>query len=227
MFNLEPEDAEFLIACCIGDGGLRVQKGCVSLTLKHGDRQREYIHYKAAELNRILRRNCAVRAINNSGYPGWSFTVTNTEQLKPIHAELYGDGEKRVTEKLLVNLGVRAFAVWWMDDGSLTIRKQLTSAGNITNGARIGWLSTYTRTIGESELIAEWVSGIIGAKPLSLLQKGRWRLHFNSHALRLLCPILEPHIIPSLKYKVDFGAIYQKRRQTSPSMFLPKNKQMR
>lgn len=221
---MDAKSLEFLTACCIGDGCLyRCSKGYVSLSIKHGAKQRSYLEHKAARLNEILGSSAKVRDINNNGYPGSEYRVYSTKVLTPLHRELYGSGKKTVTQRCLDSMGAAGFAVWWMDDGSLTIIKRKTKSGGVTNGARIGWLSTYTETRSESEMIAEWIEGVIGFRPRALPNKGKFRLHFNSHALRKLCPVLQPYMIPSMSYKTDFGAINKIHVQTSPAMFTPKH----
>lgn len=220
--ELNDRDLEFVKACCLGDGHLKVAKGCTSLSMTHAAKQSEYLRFKAYELNRILGRSANVAEFDNSGYPGVRYSVSRTDVLTPIRNDLYVDGKKRVTERFLSGLGDLALAIWWMDDGSLTVRKRTTKSGTITNGARIGWLSTYTDTESESQLIADWVGSLTGFAPRVYGSKGKFRVGFNSHSLRALCPTISSYVIPSMQYKVDFRAKNKKRLETSPSMFMRK-----
>lgn len=229
--DLDAHSFEFLLACCIGDGTLHravdkrsgTERVYYSLRFNHSLKQKKYLEYKATRLNEILGSKGTVRSFDNNGYPGVRFSAGNTEILQSFFALLYPNGKKTVTEECLGYIGLPGLAVWWMDDGSLTIRKKRTASGTTTNGARLGYLSTYTDTKSESMRIGAWINALCGAEPKLAASKGKTRLMFNSHDLRRLCPAINPFVIPSMKYKVDLGYIYQRRSPTSPSMFTPKH----
>jgi len=229
--QLNDDDLEFLVSCCIGDGSIRQQidkrssqkREYYNFNIRHSTKQSEFLNYKAERLNKILGRKAKVREIDNNGYPGIAFGVGNSEILRPIYELLYKNKKKTVTKECLKLIGLQGLGIWWMDDGSLTIRRKKTKHGTITNGARLGYLSTYTDEAEESELIANWISSLTGILPRLAPSKGKFRLMFNSHDLRAFCPIIEPYIIPSMKYKVDCKWINKRNVVTTPAMFTPKH----
>lgn len=229
---MNKKDYEFLVACGIGDGGIGVSKytrkdksitRTYTLNIKHSIKQEELLKYKADNLNRILGKNSKVRKIDNSGYEGVMYSVGGKSEIEPLYNLLYSDGKKLITKEVLSHLGLNGLAIWWMDDGSLTIRRKKTAKGIWTNGARIGFLNTYTDTKEESLLIVKWIQQLTGALPTVNSSKGKFRIRFNSHDLRQFCPAIEEYIIPSMKHKVDLKYIYNRNIKTTPEMFTPKH----
>jgi hypothetical protein len=211
------EDWEFVIACCMGDGHIAHCRTSYCFRLTHGTKQLEYISYKATRLNAILGKDSKVVEISNNGYPGFFYQVCNLELFGYIHSLLYNDRKKRITEEILNNAGLETLAVLWMDDGSLSIRKKLTTAGNLTNGARIGQLSVYENNPEDLTPIINWVENLTKAKPYPVKSKGKYRLTFNATALKLLIPAIEPFCssVPSMFYKLNLG---YKNILTSPNI---------
>jgi len=216
-------DRLFVEACCIGDGYLRCCSSkpgskSYSFSMRHGIKQLDYLVYKSSRINAYLGKSNQVKLIDNNGYPGCEWRIGCNEVLRPIYEQLYPNGKKTITKEMLSNHGIETLAVLWMDDGSFTIRRRKTETG-YTNGARIGYLSTYTDTYEGSLLVAEWVKSLCGASPLVTPHKSKFRIAFNAHDLCKLCPVIESYVVPSMKYKVDLRYVNKKHVVTNPTMF--------
>ena len=236
--EFDNKDYGFLVSCSVGDGHINrkthttkkgLEREYYALQIVHAVRQSDYLHYKADRINKILGMDKPVKNFMNGrgfpgnprGYPAVKYQISSFA-LKPVFQLVYGEeGKKRYTQEVLDVMGLEGLSLLWMDDGSLTIRRKKTKAGTMTNGARLGYLSTYTDTPEESELVGEWISSLTGVLPRLQPSKGKYRLMFNSHDLRAFCPIIDPFVIPAMKYKTDCKWINQRRSNTTPEMFIP------
>ncbi len=84
-----------------------------------------------------------------------------------------------------------------MDDGSLTLRKQ---RGKIHS--RYIYLSTYTDR-EEADRLIELIQAKWGITMRPSLHKGKWRLWCNTTETKKFVAIVDPYVIPSMKYKTD------------------------
>lgn len=124
-----------LIGLLLGDGYID-PKGRISI--EHSDKQLEYCIYKAKLLHSVIggkdikvqlyERHRSSRKDGKQWKSGNTFiTCQFKKQSKnfiPIRDILYKEGRKTITNEVLECLSPLGIALWWMDDGSLTRRKQ-------------------------------------------------------------------------------------------------------
>lgn len=195
---------EMLVGLTIGDGYIQKKDSKeynytqYTIILKHCEKQKEYIEYKAKILENIFGTEVKVHAINNNGYPGY-YCSKSGKILKEIRELLYPNGKKHITKECLELLTPETLAIWYMDDGSLSARR------------KNGKISSYEMTLNtyvsdeEHDLIIQY-----------FLEK--WNVHFSkakSHnGYRLRCgtiearkfiKIIDQYVIPSMKYKTNIS----------------------
>ena len=140
-----------LIGMVLGDGCLNVsgttKNGLPSVTLriKHSVKQIEYAEHKADLLQSTLgRKRPEVHHFENNGYPGVRLSKTDP-YLRILRMRMYQNGKKHITRKLLDMLTDQGLAIWWMDDGTMSMKRR---EGKIC--ARQGFLHTYLSLERES-----------------------------------------------------------------------------
>ena len=98
-------------------------------------------------------------------------------------------------ENLLTPLSL---AVWWMDDGCLSIYKP--------KGERYGKLCTHSFTLRENELIKKYFSVVWNIECKIKIEKQKYYfIRFNATEMKKLINIIYPYVleIPSMVYKID------------------------
>ncbi len=182
----------------LGDGWIKkVNSGTsASIGMMHCARQRPFLEYKKRLLDKIFPGRSQIREINNNGYPG-VVLERGSKKLLLWRRRFYTTGKKVIARQLLDWLTIEGLAIWWMDDGSLSMKRR-----NGKIHARIGYLSTYC-TEPESRVVSEWFSTTHDINAKAVPSKGLWRIMFNTEDMKKLCPLIDPYIIPEMKYKVD------------------------
>jgi len=195
-----------IIGMVAGDAGLRKQKGCrsVSLRITHAERQKEYLEYKREILQNLFKGwEIPIRRIDNSGYPGVKLETRNHPKLRAFYKWFYSDGKKRFSRRILNYLTPIGIAIWYMDDGSLSYKKR---EGRI-HGREIH-LNTYC-SLEEAEVIQAYFKEVWDVSWTVVPNKGLFRLRMGSNEAKRFFTIISPHIIPMMRYKIDFGYVKQ------------------
>ena len=205
-----------IVGMVAGDAGIRKQKGCrsVSLRITHANRQREYLEYKRDILQNLFKGwEIPLRPINNSGYPGVRLETRNHPKLRAIYKWFYSNGEKRFSRRILNYLTPIGIALWYMDDGSLSYKKR---EGEI-HGREIH-LNTYC-SLEEAKIIQAYFKEVWDISWTVVLNKGLFRLRMGSNEARKFFTIINPYIIPIMRYKIDLGYVKRHDRKR-PATFL-------
>jgi len=119
----------------MGDGNLspnRRDRNGVRFRLGHGAKQAEYLQWKTALMGNIKH---SVRE-NAKGAQFVDFTPL--PELAELQRAVYvGDGKKFLSEEYLKALTPLALAIWYMDDGSFTVRSQGLQQRTLGGSGRI------------------------------------------------------------------------------------------
>jgi hypothetical protein len=119
--KLTSDEEQLILGSLMGDASLdfaHKRASAPRLSMNHGSKQHAYVSFKAQELARL---GATVRILKNGGYGAFNarLSTPTLECLKPIHELMYTP-KKVITKTLLDKLTYRAWAFWWMDDGSLS-----------------------------------------------------------------------------------------------------------
>lgn len=188
------EDRGILLGVVLGDGYIT---SAGQLVVRHAEAQRAYAEHKADLVCSVIGgRRPTVHTIDNNGYPGCVFSKTNN-YFRILRNWLYHDGAKRVAGPFLRYLTLHGLALWWMDDGSLYMKRR---HGQIH--AREGILSLYIEREG-CLIVAARIEELTGVYPVPVHHKGKFRLRFNTGMLKQFVPQIAQFAAPGMDYKFD------------------------
>ena len=196
---MQTQDLSFLYGVIIGDGSLyKAKDGTISLRFIHCIAQKEYLMYKASILNRIFTSQLEVKDINNNGYPGCRYVIGRTAVLKPLYELFYVNGKKSISNpEIINNLTPEALALWWMDDGCLSMKKR---NGKIV--ARQGFINTYL-PLEENLYLIQLLNAKFNLNLKNVKDRKAYRIRLNTTDCKELIEIIKPYIHPVFNYKID------------------------
>lgn len=194
--KMKKEDRSILIALAIGDGYV-TKDGC--LVLKHSIKQKEYIEYKANLLHSILGgKKPNIIEFDNSGYPGIK-TQKSNKYFRILRKRLYKNNIKQININLLKMLNPKAIAIWYMDDGNLSMKKR-----NGKIHARELFINTHI-TKEENQIIIDYFNEAYNIKFTQVKNRGSYRLRCGTLEAKKFISLVEPYIIPSMNYKINMN----------------------
>lgn len=148
----------------------------------------------------LLRKEAKIRW---NAKPQYGFQITN-KYFNHLQKIFYPEGKKRVTQKILSALSPLSLALWYMDDGSLTVAKNcLNKKNKQVYGGRWLTLSTHSFTEKEHKMMQKYFIDKWNIK---------WHIYKDNYGYYLKCNIGEgmkffeiiyPYIVPCMFYKID------------------------
>lgn len=213
---MNKKDRGFLYGISLGDGCITKQDSNANygLFIGHGPSQKGYLEHKAERLLSVfggkavnIRRYVGFNKQTNKHYENYQLRKTHP-YFNQMHKCLYPNGKKEFTRKALNYLTEEGLAYWLMDDGSGSVLKNKRGQFCGCNFR----LSTYCSK-AEADLIAEWFSEKFDL-PVSFDRDTRndlYSLRFTTTASKKLAGIVEPYIIPTMRYKIEGILSYSPR----------------
>jgi len=195
--SLLPTELEIILGSLLGDSHLRNNTSTIDFS--HSHKQYEYLKWKHDKLNRITTN--IWKTIIQNKYIRYDFKTSKKYKLdvKSISLLIWDKRNKKtVTRKWLNLLTPLSLAIWWLDDGSLTIHK----------GNRVGKLSTHCFSYEEHLIIQKYFEVIWDIKIDIRMEKNKYYFcRLNVTNLKKLITIIYPYVtqIPSMIYKIDFN----------------------
>jgi recombination protein RecA len=198
---LSNQQWQVVLGSLMGDGNLspnlRDRNG-VRFRLGHGGKQTAYLDWKVSLLGNV---DCT-RRTNDMGAVFADFTPL--PELAELQRTVYlGDGKKHITEEYLKALTPLALAIWFMDDGSFTLRskglQRRTQGGSgrlqfcveaMSEGSR-NRLVDYLRDT--HRLDVSWRAAGSGGKAV---------LTFSTESSARFLDLVAPYVHPSMDYKL-------------------------
>lgn len=196
-----------LLGLTIGDGHIMKfqkthQKGTdkpfyATLMINHSAKQKDYIEHKAELLHSILGgKKPKLNFFKNNGFPAYRIQKNN-KYFRVLHSWLYSSGVKVVSRRILNMLTPEAIALWYMDDGNLSAKK------------RNGKTHAYELFINTGEnrennqVIIDYFKEVHAISFGQVKNNGTYRLRCGTKEARKFIKLIEKHIIPSMKYKIE------------------------
>ncbi len=183
---------EIIAGTLLGDGHLETQNNGKTYRLKieHSDAQKEYLNWFYQELKSWIPSEPYTKVKYDRMYTG--VRTYSHKSLRKFGKLFYKQGKKvmpKVIEKLLTPLSL---AIWFMDDGSLKSKRHRTYV-------------IHTLGYGKSEL--EDVQKVLLKKfdlrtSLHSQKRKYWRLYIQSQSANKFKKLIEPYILPSMRYKL-------------------------
>lgn len=222
---MDREDRGILVGMALGDGHLSVRKRfkqgkyayeSAEITIVHSIQQKEYVEHKAELVRKIFGGKHTVREhVTNlprtgRSYLQYGFSKSN-KYFKTLQGIMYRDREKYIDLQVLNMLNPHGIAIWYMDDGHA--RRNLN---------RDGWISSVSTDIStccskeETETICFWFGKEYDIKFSSYPTKGRFSIRCNTAESHKFARLVEPYIIPSMRYKLSHVADLNLHERQTP-----------
>ncbi len=195
-----------LTGMILGDAGLIFSGQNAHLRLQHSMKQVDYLLHKASILESITKVN--VRYIEDNGY-GYSTIVAETLN-HPIYTSLYRrwypNKHKSILLSNLRHLDAKGLAYWYMDDGSLTIHRELDGRPK----SREFHFHTQSFSYEENCILRDFMLNRFDLKFRVSRHKGKyWVLGCGALEGKKLIDIISDYMLPMFNYKLDMQYVTQ------------------
>jgi len=199
--RLSDQQMQVVLGSLMGDGNLspnlRGRSG-TRFRLGHGAKQSAYLDWKVSLLGNI---GCT-RTVNAKGAVFADFTPL--PELAELHDVVYlGDGKKHLTWDYLKALTPLALAIWYMDDGSFTLRSKGLQERTKGGSGRIE-ICVEAMSPGSRERLVRHLRDSYGLD-IKLTSRGQLRkatLIFTTSASEKFQKFVAPYVHPSMEYKL-------------------------
>lgn len=199
--SLSFKEQQILLGGILGDSYFSKKKNIVRFS--HSNKQEEYLLWKYNQFSKDDVRGIYTRHYKE-GYINYSFEFVNKQNkyldlFNFIDKNLYtNSGRKKISMKYLNQIDSLGLAIWWMDDGSLSVHK----------GNRYGKLCTHCFNYEENILIQQYFKQKWNIDVDIRVEKQKYYfIRLNVTALKKLIRIIYMHVteIPSMIYKIDLN----------------------
>ncbi len=192
---MNKKQKSILVGLLLGDGHLETvtRNRTYRLKVEHSLKQKEYVDWLYGEFADFIRHEPYVKtkSLNEKQFSCCGFTTCSSGLFR-FYAQQFYSGRKKIIPKLFAKLiDPLALAIWFMDDGSFK---------SIRHKTYIIHSVGYTKDdLGIVQKVFEEKFGI---KVALHKQYDRWRIYFLSETADKFKKLIEPYVIPSMKYKL-------------------------
>jgi recombination protein RecA len=199
---LSPTQWQVILGALMGDGSLspavRVDSECARFRMGHGAKQAGYLDWKVSLLANVKhsRTNNAKGAVFADFSP-----LAELAELRQV--VYFGGRYKHLTEDYLKVLTPLSLAIWYQDDGSLTVRSKGLQRRTEGGSGRIE-ICVEAMSEGSRERLVQYLRDTHGLD-VKLRQAGRRNvnvLQFSTSASSQFQEIVSPYVHPSMDYKL-------------------------
>ena len=207
FYSLSQDESSVILGGLLGDSSYHKRDNII--VFSHSIKQKEYIEWKHEKLsnicNSVKQRVIGKSIVTGEDLINVSFTTKKISDLKSDYKSIRdlifdSNGIKHVDRKWLNMLTPLSLAVWWMDDGCLSVHKE--KDGRIS---RYGKLCTYSFSLSEQYIMKDYFSKVWNIEVKITPEKSKFFLRFTVPNLKKLFSIIYPYVIeiPSMIYKID------------------------
>lgn len=194
---------QVVLGSLLGDGHIRQKmykdKPCnAHLIINHCKEQKEYLEWKNLLLGpyggNVLKTKREQYLLTGKSHP----------HMNPF-MELVGR-PKTITRKLLNQLDELGLAIWYQDDGTLGIEYHKRLDGTYGIKRRRIAIATDGFSLKEQQIIQQYFKVVWDIDVSICRIKGsQYRLTMNYTNAQKFVALIEPYIVPCMKYKIDFN----------------------
>lgn len=186
--SLSQTQKSVIIGSILGDGYLRIIKGRQNafLEINHSLKQRAYVDWKYNLLKDIVKSPPRLRVSNNNR-SAYRFYTRQHDELTLLFHYFYRQGIKIIPDKFRIT--PLTLAVWFMDDGSKCRSSDIYLNTQQFDDESQGNIIASLKDIGLTARLNK------DAKYK--------RVRFIKSCLPQLVDLVEPYIIPSMRYKIE------------------------
>lgn len=194
-FTINQRQRSILTGLLLGDGHLEAvtRDRTYRLKVEHSLKQKEYVDWLYGEFADFIRNEpyTKIKSLNGKQFPSCGFTTCSSGLFR-FYAQQFYVGRKKIIPKLFAKLiDPLALAIWFMDDGSFK---------SIHHHTYIIHSVGYTKS--DLEAVKKVLEKKFGIKVALHKQYDRWRIYFLSETADEFKKLIEPYMIPSMKYKL-------------------------
>jgi hypothetical protein len=207
----QSEKLSIVTGALLGDGYARNGR----LVIQHSIKQRVYALHKATLISAATGRPFSVKEGVANGFPFIRTSFYKSSLVQRVERAAYSTGKKSVTVGLLNQIDPGGLAIWYLDDGSLTLHRY---PGGAVKSREIYW-GTECFSLAEHRILVEWMSRRFGFNAKIQRYKRYHRIKMNATNANRLFDIIGPHVPPCMNYKIDmrYAKPPRTRRHASPS----------
>ena len=203
---------DLIIGMLLGDGHLESQdKGrTYRLKVEHSIVQKNYVDWLYKEFSKWTGQPPKERIKNSFGKEkaSYGFNTYSSGSLR-FYGQQFYQGNKKVIPKLIKKLlSPLAIAVWFMDDGSFKSTHHRTYIIHT-----LGYAKDELEIIREAFIKFGITIGIHK-------QYNKWRIYIYSDSAQAFKQLIEPYIIPSMRYKLGNEFVSPDRRNKLGNEFV-------
>jgi recombination protein RecA len=198
---LSEQQIQVILGSVMGDGNLSPNRRARTGTrfrMGHGAKQAEYLNWKTSLLSNIGHS----RSVNAKGAVFADFTPL--PELAELHDTVYfGDGKKHLTWEYLKALTPLALAIWYMDDGSFTVRSKGLQERTAGGTGRIE-IVVEAMSPGSRDRLVRYLRDTRNLD-VKLISKGARQvsaIRFTTASSEKFQQLVAPYIHPSMEYKL-------------------------
>lgn len=193
--QLTDRQRQILIGTLLGDGCLEWNKANFRLRIDHAVKQEEYVRWKHREFAPFVKGEPKLIEVfdkrTKKTYGHWRFNTTTSDVLKEYGRMFYRNNKKVIPVSIHTNFTTPlALAVWFMDDGFN--RKDCLGK----------YFNTQAYSMEEQEILQNCLEKNFGTRTQVHWAAGRPRLYVNASQSEHLVQLIQPYILPSMKYKI-------------------------
>lgn len=199
---LSDQQWEVVLGSLLGDGCLAapVRKDSESARFRmgHGVKQAEYLDWKISLLENVAHS----RSVNERGDVFVDFTPL--AELYELRSAVYlGDGKKFLSEDYVKALTPLALAIWFMDDGSFTVRSKGLQRRTIGGSGRVE-ICVEAMSEGSRLRLRDYLHDEYGldVRLRRAGKAGKFVLVFSTAASEKFQNLIAPYVHPSMAYKL-------------------------
>ena len=201
-YLLSQTQVQIILGALMGDGNLsrpvRGDDRSARFRMGHGAKQVSYLDWKVSLLENIPHS----RTSNAKGAVFADFTpLAELDELREIL--YFGDGKRHLTWDYLKSLTPLALAIWYMDDGCLTVRSKGAQKRTRGGTGRIE-ICVEAMSPGSRERLVQYLRDNHGLN-VKLTSRGTRKisvLQFTTAASGKFQELVAPYIHPSMEYKL-------------------------
>ena len=167
--------------------------------ITHCDKQKAYVLHKY----KIFKYLCKTPPKKKDRkYPVWYFNTLSSSNLKEILSMFWSGNVRGVPHNVVDLVTERSLAYWFMDDGGC---EYVSIAPRLKTRNSVILLSTDRYRESEVDLLIDMLDikfGIISKKKNSKSMSQRIKIYIGTEFTQKFLDIIEPFIIPSMRYKI-------------------------
>jgi len=216
--SMTDRQKEICYGSMMGDAKRQTSKFNTSMGFGHGDGQKDYLYWKFCELESISSKTSfkATEYVDKrSNFKGvsWRFYTNANSDIEEIIEEFYKNGTKEITQNILDHMSSLSIAVEFMDDGTTAFSYSKRDWG--IHHTPMPSFCTECFSYESCLLMQTWFKDkwniSVRLRERQLKESVGYRIVVNNESVEDFFSLITPHIIPSMRYKIDYKEYARKR----------------